>query len=332
MILKRRMRRFIQFVRRVALSKLNQHRLRTGMRRKLQRETIPIYFIFTPDIVHFAPYCIPVGVDGFEPILVLNSVSESDEKWLRTIHPDRVIIPLKVSLRGNRKSMLSHGEVLNDLFAISDRLFCIQDPDCFVTDPSFWKHVELEPLRDMACGPFAKKTTNHDHVLPDTFFMMLNPSLFKDISKRYGILASNTKQLLPVAQKMIKQLNYHPGQYPEQFKGYFDTLQAFWLLALSEGYQFRQIPGAGHIVFHIGGTSYLHSSDYDLCHDSYWPLSVIYFNLRLLEKPAGERFRARFKGILDRFESPDHLLSLYPEFDKSPRFTEIQTLLSHIVN
>jgi len=327
----RRMTLFIQFLRRVSLSKVNQRRLRTGMHGKLQRGTTPIYFIFTPDIVHFAPYCVPTGVAGLEAVLVLNSVSESDEKWLRTIHPDRVIISLKVSLSGNRKSMMSHGEVLNDLFAISDQPFCIQDPDCFVTDPSFWSQVELDSDRDLACGPFTKKPTDHNHVLPDTFFLKLNPSLFKDISKRYRISASNTKGLIPAAQKMIQRLDYYPGQYPEQFKGYFDTLQAFWLLALSEGYQFRQISGAGQIIFHIGGTSYLHASDYDLTHDGYWPLSVIYINLRLLEIPAGERFRARFKGILDRFGSSDRLLTLYPEFNKTSRFTEIQTLLAHIV-
>ena len=34
---------------------------------------------------------------------------------------------------------------------------------------------------------------------------------------------------------------------------------------------------------HIGGTSYLKNSDYDLTHWDYWPLSVRYFNLRLME-------------------------------------------------
>ena len=150
--------------------------------------------------------------------------------------------------------------------------------------------------------------------------------------RRFRISATSASDLLPAAQEKIRQLGYKPGQYPEQFKGYFDTLQAFWLLALAEGYQFKQIPGVGESVFHIGGTSYLHSSDYDLAHWDYWPLSVIYFNLRLLELPAGERFREQFREIFDRFESSDHLLILFPTFSDSRRFKEMQILLSHMVN
>ena len=82
-------------------------------------------------------------------------------------------------------------------------------------------------------------------------------------------------------------------------------------------------------IFHIGGTSYLHKSDYDLAHWDYWPLSVIYFNLKLLELPAGHRFRERFSSILDKYESSERLLELHPEFQQTWRYREMQTILDY---
>jgi len=310
----------------------NRRRLRRGLASVLKTGATPIFFIFTPEIVHFAPYCIPANAKGFEPVLILNSVSASDEQWLREIHPTRLLISLKVSLTGNSNSLLAHGDVLNNLFATLSTSFCVQDPDCFVTHPSFWDQVSLDTKSDMAGGPFTQKPTHHDHVLPDTFFLMLNSRLFRSLRDRYQISAGTESHLKPAATERIQELGYGQGQFPQQFKPYFDTLQAYWLLALAEGYRFNKFPGVGETIFHIGGTSYLHSSDYDLSHWDYWPLSVIYFNLRLLELEAGERFRGRFKTILDRYGSANELLASYPEFLGTHRFSEMQKFLALLVD
>jgi len=324
--------KLIQLLRSEVLSFSNQRRLRSGLCRALKEKSSPIFFIFTPEIVHFASYCIPNDAEGFEPILILNSVSAEDEQWLRVTHPDNIIIQLKTSLMGNANSILAHAEVLNDLFATVNKPFCIQDPDCFVTNPGFWEQVNLDLDQDMAGGPFTKKPTDHDHVLPNTFFLIFNQRVFKSVCTRYKISA-NIMQTLPLrAKKKIQDMGYTNGQCPDSYKGYFDTLQAFWVLALAEGFKFKKISGAGKNVFHIGGTSYLHNSDYDLSHWDYWPLSVIYFNLKLLELPAGERFRHRFKVLFDQFESSDGLLSTYPQFMDTWRFKEMQTILKYIVN
>ena len=99
---------------------------------------------------------------------------------------------------------------------------------------------------------------------------------------------------------------------------------------MTSGYGVRHLAGAGQSVFHIGGTSYLHKSDYDLEHWDYWPLSVIYFNLRLLELPLGERFHGRFAQILQRYGGSEKLLDTYPEFREGRRFNEMQRLLESI--
>lgn len=323
--------RAVQSIRKTVLAKENRRRLRRDLRGLLRQESTPIFFIFTPDIVHFAPYCIPKEARGFEPVLILNSVSAPDERWLREIHPNRLIISLKVSLTKNPESILAHGTVLDDIFATVKKSFCIQDPDCFVTDSSFWSRVKLDFDKDLAAGPFTKRPTDHDHVLPDTFFLMFNTKVFESICDQYEISAASYSELKPAAQNKIQELGYHLGQYPEQFKAYFDTLQAFWLLALAHGYRFNEIPGAGESIFHIGGTSYLHSSDYDLAHWDYWPLSVIYFNLRLLEAPEAERFRARFVHLFEQYKSSKNLLKTFPEFAINWRYKQLQLVLSHIL-
>ena len=74
----------------------------------------------------------------------------------------------------------------------------------------------------------------------------------------------------------------------------------------------------------------MHNSDYDLEHWDYWPLSVIFFNLKLLELPAGKRFQDRFTGIINKFGSSENLLAVYPEFSETWRFKEMQLILDHI--
>lgn len=322
-----KLNRFKQKLRGFLLSRDNAKRLRRALQNIANSGSTPIFFIFTPDIVHFAPYCIPQDADGFEPVLVLNSVSVEDRKWIEEIHPGRLIISLRTSLSGNSASLLSHADVINALFATNERPFCIQDPDCFVIDAGFWKQVKIDPSNEMAAGPFTKSTTRYDHVLPDTFFLILNPYVFDEICSRYGISAGSETELIPIAQEAIQKLGYGKSEYPEDFKGYFDTLQAFWVLALSEGKDFKRLPGSGKMVFHIGGTSYLHKSGYDLSHWDYWPLSVIYFNLRLLEMPQGERFRPRFQALIEGYGSSDQLLLEYPEFLNTWRYKEMQTIV-----
>jgi len=318
-------------IRNTLLSLENRRRLRKGLKRLLEGDSIPIFFIFMPDIVHFAPYCIPSNAKGFEPVLILNSVSLSDEHWLKEIHPKSLIISLRVSLAGNPKSVLTHGQVLSDLFATVDRPFCIQDPDCFVTHLSFWKKVKLDLQRDIAGGPFVKKPSRHKYVLPNTYFLIFNPTLVKMIFDRYGINANATPKLGVKAQKKAQEFGYAVEQYPEEHKNYFDTLQALWVLAFAEGLSFKRITAEEEIIFHIGGTSYLHRIDHDLSHWDYWALSVIYFNLRLLELPLGQRFHERFRDLMRTYGTSNNLLDSFPEFVTTWRFREMQTILSFII-
>ena len=229
----------------------------------------------------------------------------------------------------NELSILGHAEIIDYLFAVSEEPFCIQDPDCFITECDFYKELSLDDETEFAAGPFTKRPTDHDHVLPDTFFLILNPRVFKKISRKYGVTA-RTNKLAGSALHCAKSLGYSQEAYPEQFKGYFDTLQAFWVLALAEGYSFKKVPGTGKSIFHIGGTSYLHNSDYALDHWDYWPLSVQYFNMRLLEMPVNACFREKHLILFRTYDSAKRLTEMYPQFKEGRRYAECEKILQSI--
>jgi hypothetical protein len=321
------MRRLKQSVRDKALSFHNRRRLRGMIGETIAEDATVVFFVFTPDLVHFAPFCIPHNVANIQAIALLNGVSREDADWMRCLHPNIPVVPLSSSLTGNAKSMLPHATVINDLFAVLDRPFCIQDPDCFVTDNRFYDAVSLDAEQHFAAGPFTKMPTDHDHVLPDTFFILFNTQVFKRIERTYRVSADITRDLPAAAAHKIEAIGYSAGQHPEQFKGYFDTLQAFWLLSLAEGYSFKKLDGEGRTLFHIGGTSYLKNSDYELDHWDYWPLAVRYFNLRLIERDMSERFRDRFQHLIQLHGSADQVLRDYPQFLQSNRYRDITLIL-----
>jgi hypothetical protein len=313
-----------------ALSVINRRRIQQAMARAGVLDRPLLVFIFTEELMHFAPYCIPETSGQFEVMLVLNGVTDKSAQWLAALLPKTCIIPLKASLTGNVQSLLPHATVLHDLLTVIRRPFCIQDPDCFVTDPRFFDNVAVDE-NEFAAGPFLKRPTDHDHILPDTFFLMLNPSMYHRLSKEFGISAELLTSLPKKAMKAAQILGYQPGQFTENFKNYFDTLQAYWIVAQAEGKRFRLLPGAGETVFHIGGTSYLHKSTLDLAHWDYWPLSVQYFNLRLLEEPVNARFRDLFSSLFSTYTSADDLLEKYPAFRDGYRYRDAHRILDACV-
>jgi len=94
-----------QSARRLALARTNRRRLSSALNSLAATNRIPIFFIFTPDLVHIAPFCIPNEVATVQPIILLNGVSESDSVWIRNVHTDIPTVSLKTSLSRNAKSM-----------------------------------------------------------------------------------------------------------------------------------------------------------------------------------------------------------------------------------
>ncbi len=308
-------------IRNMLLSSINRKSLR-HLVKQIPSGVVPVYFIFTPEIIHLAPFCVPRGINTIHPILLMNAVSDEDVAWVSSVLPQIPLVKLRTSLTDNRTSLLPHGTVLTDLLESNESQFCIQDPDCFVTDPDFWSSIQVDDCEFVA-AVFLEMSIEDRHVLPQTYFLFFNTENYKRISRKYGVDAGVVRKMPVKACDAIRRIGYVAGQYPQAHKDYFDTLQAYWVLSLAEGLKCRTIRGERECVFHIGGTSYLHNSNYDLSHWDYWPLSVHYLNLRLLAVPILSRFRDRYLHLFKRYGTSEDLLATFPLFRDGWRRKEI---------
>lgn len=309
------------------LNARNRSRLRAAVA-EVPAAATPIYFIFTKDIIHLAPFCIPNLDSRFHPVLVMNGVSSKDVAWVKGLHKSLPLADLTTSLTGNPDSLLAHGDVLCDLFAATERDFCIQDPDCFVTDDSFWDHVSISDQE--FCGAvYCDTAPDHGHVLPQTYFVMFNRQHYAAFQQKYSLDARTIEQLPIEAEQRIQELGYGKNEYPHPHKDYFDTLQAFWVLSLADGLTVRELPGRDDFVFHVGGTSYLHNHEIDPTHWDFWPLSVHYFNLRILEQDITAGFRPRFTHLFEMYKQSSNLLEAWPQFAEGWRRKAIDRILEH---
>ena len=315
----------VNFARKRFLGFENRKRLTKALPLISDRKT-PVFIIVTPEISHFTPYCIQNYAADFQPVLLLNGMNASDTAWVREAVGEVLVISLKNSFRRQSRSLVPHVDAINDLFSVMERDFCIQDPDCFVTDPDFWHQVSVEE-NQFASGPFWEPCHVTEIDIPQTFFLMLNSRRFRLASKRYGIDSRVYRSLPKVAADAVAAIGYKDGVYPRSDKDYFDTLQAYWGVSYAEGLKFKQVAGVKHQVFHIGGTSYLMQDNIDLTYGEFWPLSVHYFNLRLLERGELARFRGRYENLFQLHGSADQLLLKWPGFRDCWRSKEIDTIV-----
>lgn len=317
----------IKKTRAAILNVLGQRRLRRSIK-NLPKSAVPVFFILTPDIVHLAPFCVKNIPQPFTAVLIGNGVAQEDMAWVRG-EVNCICCEIVSSLTGNTASLLEHGVVLDQLFAACGRDFCIQDPDCFVTDMAFWESVRLSE-NDFAAGPFWEQPPGRSHVLPGTFFVYFSRQIQRDLAKRFSISCGYFSELPPKAAAAVKRIGYEKGDFVHSFKGSFDTLHGYWILAFSEGYSFAPLPGEGTQIIHVGGTSYLNNANIEPDYWDYWPLAVQYLNLRLLELPRLERFRDRFKDMTSRYGNSNQLLADYPRFAEGWRRRNVDQILESL--
>lgn len=280
----------------------------------LRAGSLPSYIVVTPHLVHLAPMAAQNHPPHVQPVFVANGIGETDLAWLTRISPGIPVVALRVSIAGNSESLIEHGVVINHLARAKSGQFCIQDADCFVTEPAFWNSMRLDPATEYAAGPFLREREGEVPEFPETFLLCLNGELINKVRRDYDITSESTARPRRKVRKLLAQAGYAPGEYLETRKHYYDTLQQFWVAARLDGFTYRLVPGDGASVHHVGGTSYLHRSFENLDHWDYWPLNVHYFHLRLLELPQCAAFRPRFAKLIVFHESSGNLLARFPEF------------------
>lgn len=322
----RKLKGLSQVCRSAMLGYINRHRLRKFFAR-FRLGSVPVFFIVTPDICHLTPFFLRNIPRDFKSVLVLNGVNDADSAWVSRIAGDVSVVRLVASFRKGSTTLVPHSDVLNALFAVSNQNFCIQDPDCFVIDPEFWDQVAFGD-NEFAAGAFWEESSVGTHAIPQTYFLALNWALFRKTSLSFGIDAGLYHDVPVTASDAVKRMGYDKGRYPKQGKTYFDTLQLYWILSYDQGLKFRQLSGENQSVFHLGGTSYLVNDSIDVAYGEYWPLSVVYFNMRLLDDHRLRRFRERFQHLFDKYHSADQLLRDYPGFRECWRSKHIEQIIA----
>jgi hypothetical protein len=296
---------------------------------RLDSARIPTYIVITPHVTHLGPLAAANHTSSVQPVFVANGIADADIEWLLSRSPDIPVLRLKTSLRGRLGSLLTHGTVIDTLAKSTERPFCIQDADCFVTDAGFWDSMKLDEASHYASGPFRRDpTAGNRPKYPETFLVLLNAKLMSSLRRAHGVSAT-TKRPNRRARRILEQAGYPSGVYLETLKPYYDTLQQYWVAASHSGYSYNFVAGEGKDVFHVGGTSYLYEDFGDLTHWDYWALNVQYFHLRLLELPACARFRGRFGKLFEFHGSVEALLVNFPEFAAGWRIAQSETVLQH---
>lgn len=277
--------------------------------------------------MHLAPLAVHSRSSRTCHIIVGNGLLQEDVAWLRTQVRGVPVVSLRASLKNNAKTYLPHAEVIRLCEKASNFDFCIQDADCFITDAAWWDALRLQSSKEYAAGPFYKPIQKLEAWMPDTYLVLLNKAAYRkreadgirpDISPHANMLA-----------KLLETRGIGQPYFPEAGKTYFDTLHIHWLAAALRGEEFRKVPGADQTVFHVGGSTYLTGKDCeDVSHWDYWPLNTPYFHMRVLEFPRFASIKPRFSNLFQRYGSPTKLLATYPEFKKSQRFLQTETVLA----
>lgn len=316
----------VHALRAALLRRVNLQRLRPVSADLRGDALLPVFAIASPPDMHLAPLAVLHGNPRIRHIILGNGISTADADWIRKQVGVVPVVQLKASLRGNAATYLAHAEVIRLCAMASSDDFCIQDADCFVTQSSWWDELHLTSPDQYAAGPFFFPIQDLSGVIPSTYLVFINKAAFVE-RERHGIrpdIASDANPLEALLRARGVALPY----FPEAGKGYYDTLQKHWLAAVLGGEQFRPLPGADQVVFHIGGSTYLTAKEQpDVTHWDYWPLNTCYFHMRVLEFPRYARFKSRFSHLSERYGSADKLLGDYPEFKKSKRFLRSEWLL-----
>lgn len=295
------------------LFRINSRRANRAIK-SLPADRLLSFIVVTPDLVHLAPLSTRNHGSGVQPVYVANGINRRDVAWLERISPGIPIVQLRASFRGDSETLIHHGEVIENLARSMDRAFCIQDADCFVLEEAFWATLALNQKTEYAVGPFERQAEDGRPPFPETFLLLLNAALMRELRDDHDITAYASPKPSRRATRFLQSAGYPPGTFLETRKPYYDTLQQYWVAASFQGLAFRCVSGEGSTVHHVGGTSYLHRTFDDLAHWDYWPLNVHYFHLRLLELPGCEMFRERFRSLADFHGSSAALLEAYPGF------------------
>jgi hypothetical protein len=210
------------------------------------------YLIVMPGTLHYLFPCVRLLPAGVSPVLLLNGVSPAEARLLRRRVPHLPRYPL-AALPG---SSLTHGGVLNLLFAGEEENFGILDHDLYVFKPEIFHQLNLEE-NTIAISAFHLYNRLAQLFFPTTHFLFFNLKLIINIIDKYHIGAQKYKKPPSYLNNLLEQLNLGPHNYLKDYLNYYDTLNLIWAMAVYEGYTFKFFPlSTNEYFYHLGATSH----------------------------------------------------------------------------
>jgi len=263
------------------------------------------YLIVMPGTLHFVLPCVRLVPAGVSLVLLLNGAAAAEADLLERRFPHRPAFRL-AALPG---SSLSHGGVLNLLFAAQDQDFGILDHDLYVFQPEIYQQLHLDD-NCVAVGAFRLYNRKANLFFPTTHFLFFNIKLIKNIIKKYDIGAQIYNKPPPQLKTILSALQLTPDNYLKDYLNYFDTLNLIWALALHEGYTFRFFPLTyGEFIYHLGATSHGTKDLYQA-----------YIQQKFLELPENHEVACLYGGRAPGAASSDALKHRLPPTDYTQRF------------
>ena len=251
-----------------------------------------LYVIVMPGTLHFLLPCLRLLPPQQTVHLIANGARGWEQRLLSAAFPAR----RSLTLAALPASSLAHGDVITLLLERNDAPFGLLDHDCYVFDSTCFEGATPAASQCLT-GWFRSVGRKSGLAYAETFFLILNAPLLRDIMRRHRVDARIYRTVPPRLRALVAKIGLRDGIVFKDHHDYLDTLHLLVALALAEGNTlgFRDSPDGA--IVHLGGTSSGAPETKDLLDH--------YLQLRFLELANDRELRVRYRRRFRTFASAD---------------------------
>lgn len=250
------------------------------------------YVIVMPGTLHFLLPCLRLLPPQQTVHLIANGARAWERRLLSAAFPAR----RSVTLAALPRSSLAHGDVITLLLERNDAPFGLLDHDCYVFDSTCFEGAAPAASQCLT-GWFRSVGRKSGLAYAETFFLILNAPLLRDIMRRHRVDARIYRTVPARLRALVARIGLRDGIVFKDHHDYLDTLHLLVALALAEGNTLGFRDSAEGAIVHLGGTSSGAPETKDLLDQ--------YLQLRFLELADDRELRARYRRRFRTFRSAD---------------------------
>lgn len=273
----------------------NVRRLRDFQATRVGAEEGHYYVIAVPGTLHYLLPCLGLIRHHVRVVVIDNGLTAWERAYLARRLP-RVARFRLALLPG---SLLSHGRVLNLLFAANQGNFGILDHDTYILRPAL-----LQGHRPTPDEPVIALWSHWNEParvrVPRTFFMYFHTPVIKSVMARYRVGMQVYQRVPRRLRPKLHAFGFTPDNPPKAYLGAYDATDLTLALCFTEGLRPRYPPFGRDTAVHLGGTS--HAQD----------PALEYTALRLLEFNDDQALTARYRPMLSSATTSAEALSRVP--------------------